>query len=65
MLHNVNLLVVEDDVRQPDVLRGHVEFGDAAVLGRIPPEFVILPLLQSTTAPPINFGFTDTQAQTD
>jgi hypothetical protein len=46
-ISNGNLLVVKNDVRQPDVFRGHVELGDTAVLGRVPPEFVVLPLLRS------------------
>lgn len=41
-----NLLVVEDNIRQPDVLGRDVELGDSAVLARVPPELVIHPLLK-------------------
>ena len=39
-------LVVEYNVRQPDVLGRHVQFRDAAVLRRIPRELVVVPFLQ-------------------
>ena len=40
-------LVVQHDVRQPDVLRGHVQGLDAAVLGRVPRQLVVVPLLSA------------------
>ena len=39
------LLVVEDYVWKPDVLRGDVDLGDSSVLGGIPGELVVLPFL--------------------
>ena len=39
------LLVVEDDVWQPDVCGGDVETVDAAVLLRVPAELVVVPVL--------------------
>ena len=41
-----NSLVEEDDVREPDVLRGNVEHVHAAVLAGVPPQLVVDPLLQ-------------------
>ena len=43
-----NSLVEEDDVREPDVLGGHVEHVHAAVLVGVPAQLVVDPLLQST-----------------
>ena len=40
-------LVVEYNVRQPDVLGRHVQFRDAAVFRRVPRELVVVPLLQT------------------
>ena len=48
MLWTTNSLVEEDDVREPDVLRGHVEHVHAAVLAGVPPQLVVDPLLQIT-----------------
>lgn len=42
----INLLVVKDNIRQPDVLGRDVELSDSAVLARVPPELVIHPLLK-------------------
>ena len=42
---SIYLLVVEHDVRQPDVLAGHVEELDPAVVLRVPGELVVSPLL--------------------
>ena len=41
-----DLLVVETDVGPPDVIGRHVQHVDAAVLGRLPCQFVIVPVLQ-------------------
>ena len=41
-----NSLVEEDDVREPDVLGGHVEHVHAAVLVGVPAQLVVDPLLQ-------------------
>lgn len=38
-------LVVEHNVRQPDVLGGHIELCDTTVFRWIPFEFMILPLV--------------------
>ena len=38
-------LVVQHNVRQPDVVGGHVEVLDAAVIGGVPLELVVDPLL--------------------
>lgn len=43
----ISLLVVKDDVRQPDVFRGHVELFHASVLQRIPFELVVFPFLDN------------------
>ena len=40
-------LVVEDDIRQPDDLRGDVDLSDPAVLLRIPAQLVVVPLLSA------------------
>ena len=42
----VVLLVVQDDVWQPDDLRGHVDLLHAAVLAGVPPQLVVVPLLE-------------------
>ena len=39
------LLVVEDNVRPPDVIGGNVEHVDAAVLLRVPLKLVVVPVL--------------------
>jgi len=39
------VLVVKDDIRPPDVLRRDVEHIDAAVIIRIPFQFVVVPVL--------------------
>lgn len=54
-----DLLVVEHDVRQPDVLGGHVQLGHSAVFVGIPFELVVLPFLQArpeaiSSCPPEN-----------
>ncbi len=38
-------LVVEHDVRPPDVVGGHVQHVDAAVLRRVPLQLVVVPVL--------------------
>ena len=38
-------LVVQHDVRQPDVVGGHVQVLDSAVVGGVPLELVVDPLL--------------------
>jgi len=38
-------LVVEDNVGQPNVLRGHIELGDTTIFGWIPFKFMILPFV--------------------
>ncbi len=43
----LDLLVVENDVRQPDVFRWHVDLCDPAVFWRIPSELVIPPFLET------------------
>ena len=40
-----SLLVIQDDVRSPDVVTGHVELFDPAVLLGVPLEFVVSPEL--------------------
>ena len=40
-----NLLVVEDDIGPPDVIRGHVKHVHPSVLCRIPTHFVVHPRL--------------------
>jgi hypothetical protein len=42
----VHLLVIEHDVRQPDVLRRNVQHLHATILLWVPPEFVINPFLK-------------------
>ena len=42
------LLVVEDNVREPDVLAGHVEMLHPAVVRRVPGQLVVPPLLDAT-----------------
>ena len=49
-----NSLVEEDDVREPDVLRGNVEHVHAAVLAGVPPQLVVDPLLQITYSDSFN-----------
>lgn len=49
----VHLLVVQHNVRQPDVFRGHIQLGDASVLGRIPDELVVLPFLRVESGAPV------------
>ena len=44
-LWSISLLIVEDNVRQPDVLTRHVEELDPAVVLGVPGELVVLPLL--------------------
>ena len=39
-------LVVEDDIRQPDDLRGHVDLAHPAILLGVPAQLVVVPLLQ-------------------
>ena len=41
----VFLLVVEDDVRSPDVVRRYVKHVDPAILSRVPLELVVSPVL--------------------
>ena len=41
------LLVVEDDVGEPDDLAGHVDLLHPAVLGGLPPQLVVVPLLHT------------------
>ena len=41
----VRLLVVQHDVRPPDVIGGNVEHVHAAVLIRVPPHLVVVPEL--------------------
>ena len=45
-LRVVNLLVVEDDIWQPDPLTGNIECFDATIIIWIPLEFIVVPLLQ-------------------
>ena len=42
----VLLLVVQDDVRQPDDLGGDVDLPHAAVLAGVPPQLVVVPFLR-------------------
>jgi len=42
-----NLLVVEADVRPPDVIGGNVKHAHLTVLGWVPHEFVVVPVLWS------------------
>ena len=48
----LTLLVVEDNVGPPNVLRRNVEHVDASVIGRIPLEFVVEPVLHNHPNPP-------------
>ena len=45
------LLLVEDDVREPDALGGHPDGPDAPVLLWVPAQLVVGPLLGRDTAP--------------
>ena len=47
-------LVVEYDIRQPDDLRGDVDFAHPPVLGRVPYQLVVPPLLH----PPVTLFLT-------
>ena len=40
-----DLLVIQDNIRQPDLLAGNVEDIDTAVLAGIPSKFIVVPFL--------------------
>ena len=48
LLYTPHLLVVKDDVGQPDDLGGDVDLPDPPVLAGVPPELVVVPLLHKT-----------------
>lgn len=41
----MGLLVVEDDVRPPDELRGDADGGNVLIVTRVPAQLVVMPLL--------------------
>ena len=43
-----DLLVVQTDIRTPDVIRRYVQHVNSAVLGRFPLQLVIVPILKKT-----------------
>lgn len=42
----MHLLIIEHDIWAPDVVRGHVEHLNAAVLAWLPGQLVVVPTLQ-------------------
>ena len=54
----VNLLVVEHNVRPPDVIGRHVKLLDAAVLLGVPDQLVVVPELQEKRPNSVNQSFT-------
>ena len=47
-MHVVYVLVIKDNIRQPDVLRRNHQLTHAAILFRIPRQLGVQPLLQSS-----------------
>lgn len=46
-----SLLVIEDDVRPPDELRGDADGGNVLIVNRVPAQLVVMPLLSGSGEP--------------